>query len=368
MPARHQVAAGRRAAARRARLRWLVGLAGAAALSATLVALNSGAAGATGDPVGATFGVTGVATSNCKVSVGGTDVYVKPGQELDVKTSIVGLTLLGVPLDLSKLAALNGALVIDPQAAHPTRLDITNKVQKLTLPAGNHKWSWTVNTVQVGLVKVPLGLSSSALKAGAKLNWNGTIHVTSAAANCGLGVQLPSISASVSITGLPPINVGVPGVKISLPVNVPTGVPTGLPGGGNTGGGSGNHHQGGSSGPPVLNNPIPVPAKVVPGADGSGLLGGGIDFGDVPAGPIAPLGGGSNPLGGGGQPAAQPSASSAAQLPDQTSSGKNKTIDLAASRPASTSEVWVVLAIVAVIALAFVAATYARLYLMKRES
>src|SRR6476469_7188375 len=98
MPGRHQVAADRRVPPRRPRVRWLVGVAGAAALSATLVALNAGWAGATVDPVRATFGVTGVATSNCPVSTGGTDVYVKPGQELDVKTSIVGLTLQGVPL------------------------------------------------------------------------------------------------------------------------------------------------------------------------------------------------------------------------------------------------------------------------------
>ncbi|MDT4918270.1 MAG: hypothetical protein QOH89_2970 [Pseudonocardiales bacterium] len=351
---------------RRPRMRWLVGFAGAAALSATLLGLNSGSAGAVVDPVAATFGVTGVATSNCKVSVGGTDVYVRPGQELDVKTSIVGLTLLGLPLDLSKLASLNGALVIDPQADQPTKLDITNKVQKLTLPAGNHKWTWTVNTVKIGALPVPLGLTSNALKLGAKLTWDGTIHVTTDAADCGLGVQLPSISASVSVTGLPPIAIGIPGVKVTLPVNVPTvGVPTlGKPGDGNGGSSGSNGGNDGSSTPPDQDNPIPVPAKVVPGINGGGLLGGGIEFGGIPAGPV---GGGSDPLGGGAAPAGNPGATTAARLPDQTSSGKHKTIDLAASRPASTGEVWVVLAIIAVIALAFVAATYARLYLMKRE-
>jgi hypothetical protein len=55
-------------------------------------------------------------------------------------------------------------------------------------------------------------------------------------------------------------------------------------------------------------------------------------------------------------------------VPDQNSTGKQKTIDLAASPGSSTGEVWVVLAIVAVIALAFVAATYARLYLIKRSN
>jgi hypothetical protein len=367
MPGRHQVAADGRAPARRPRLRWLVGLAGAAALSATLIGLNSGSAGATIDPVGATFGVTGVATSNCKVSVGGTDVYVKPGQELDVKTSIVGLTLLGLPLDLSKLASLDGALVIDPRSDEPTKLDISNKVQKLNLPAGDHKWIWTVNTVQVGGLKVPLGLTSNALKLGAKLSWDGVIHVTPNAADCGIAVQLPSVSASVSVTGLPPIGVGIPGVKITLPVTVPTALPTGLPGGGGTGNGSGGDHQGsGSSTTPELDNPIPVPAKVVPGIDGGGLLGGGLDFGVIPAGPIAAVSDDA-PAGGGANPVAAPSSAPAQQQPNKLDYGK-RPVELAASQPAPTGEVWVVLAIIAVIALAFVAATYARLYLLKRGS
>ena len=47
----------------------------------------------------------------------------------------------------------------------------------------------------------------------------------------------------------------------------------------------------------------PVPAKVVPGDDGSGLLGGGIDFGGIPAGSV---GGGSVPVAcSGGGPAAK---------------------------------------------------------------
>ena len=366
MPGRHVAAPGP-SRDRRPSVRWLVGAAGAAALAATIIGVTSSSAGAVDNPVTATFGVTGVATDNCKVSVGGTDVYVKPGQELDVKSSIAGLTLLGVPLDLSKLASLDGALVIDPNTDHARKLDITNQVQKVNgLTAGNHKWTWTVRTVQVGVLPVPLGLTSSALKAGAKLSWDGTIHVTSNAADCGIAVQLPSVSASVSASGLPPIGIGIPGVKVTIPVTVPTALPTGLPGGGGSSGGS---HQGGghssSHSTPVVDNPIPVPAKVVPGIDGSGLVGGGIDFGGVSDGSVN---GGSVPIAGGATGPVSAPSSHAAGLPDQNSTGKRKTIDLAASRPASTGEVWVVLAIVAVIALAFVAATYARLFLLKRGS
>ena len=367
MPGRHVAGLGHVAQVRRPRVRWLVGVAGGAAIAATLIAVTSGSAGAADTPVKATFGVTGVATSNCQISTGGTDVYVKPGQELDVKTSIVGLTLLGVPLDLSKLAALNGSLVIDPQSQTPRKLDITNTVQKVNgLSAGDHKWKWTVSTVQVGLLKVPLGLTSSALKLGAKLSWDGVIHVTDNASKCGVAVALPSVSASVSASGLPPIGISIPGIKVTVPVSVPSvSLPAvGKPGGGNSGGSNGHRNHSSSTPPAGNDNPVPVPAKVVPGDDGSGLLGGGIDFGGVPAG--SDVGGGSIPIAGSGAGPASAPATHAAQLPNQDSTGKHKTIDLAASRPGSTGEVWVVLAIVAVIALAFVAATYARLYLLKR--
>jgi hypothetical protein len=212
------------------------------------------------------------------------------------------------------------------------------------------------------LLKVPLGLSSSALKAGAKLSWDGWIHVTPKAADCGLAVALPSISASVSASNLPPIAIGIPGVKITLPVTVPTSLPTiGNPGGGSSSGsnGGGNH----SGNPPVVDNPLPVPAKVVPAGDGDGgLVGAGIDFNGLPAG------GGSGPLAGGNAgPVSGPSTAPAANVvPKQLNYG-SRPIQYASS-PASTGEVWVVLAIIAVIALAFVAATYARLYLLKRGS
>lgn len=366
MPGRHVVAPGRAAQVRRPRVRWLVAAAGGAALGATLIAVTSGSASAVDNPVKATFGVTGVATNNCKVAIGGTDVYVKPGQELDVKSSIIGLTLMGVPLDLSKLASLDGSMVIDPNTAHPTKLDITNDWQKIDgLTAGDHKWTWTVTAVKLGMLKVPLGLSSNALKAGAKLSWDGWIHVTPKAANCGLAVALPSISASVSAPHLPPIAIGIPGVKVTLPVTVPTSLPTvGNPGGGSNGGSNGGNSSGNPS--PVIDNPLPVPAKVVPAGDSAGgLVGAGIDFNGLGAGSV---GGGSVPIHTAPIPAQPGSANSqAADHSQQLSDGK-RAIQFTSTRPASTGEVWVVLAIIAVIALAFVAATYARLYLLKRGS
>lgn len=369
MPGRHHVVApGRVAQVRRPSVRWLVAAGVGAAVGATLIAVTSYSAGAVDTPVKATFGVTGVATDNCKVAIGGTDVYVKPGQELDVKSSIIGLTLAGVPLDLSKIASLVGSIVIDPNSAHPTKLDITNQWQKIDgLTTGDHKWTWTVSGIKVGLLKVPLGLSSKVLKVGAKLSWDGLIHVTPDAADCGLAVALPSVSASVSAPHLPPIGISIPGVKITLPVTVPTSLPTV----GNVGGGSNGGSNGGGNGSgtqlPGVGNPLPVPAKVVPAGDSAGgLVGAGIDFNSLGGGS---LGGGSAPLAGSGAgPAGAPTTDAAVQAPPRQLDDGKRAIQFTSTKPASTGEVWVVLAIIAVIALAFVAATYARLYLVKRGS
>ena len=60
--------------------------------------------------------------------------------------------------------------------------------------------------------------------------------------------------------------------------------------------------------------------------------------------------------------------SSAAPTLKQDSTGKHKTIDLASNKAQSTGQFSVILAIIAIIALSVVAATYARLYLLRRET
>jgi hypothetical protein len=347
MPGRHQAARKRR----RLRLRWLAGVAGGAVVGATLLAFSS--AGATPDPVDATFSVTGVAAHNCPVSAGGSDVYVAPGQDLEVESSFTGISLLSGLIHLD-LGDMRGKLVIDPKSDKPVTLSTTGTLQKVpSLAGGNHPFKWTATDI-LGL---PLTLTSSAASAGAQLSWSGTIHVTSDRTKCGVAVQLPSVSASASVSGLPPVGIGVPGVKVSVPVNVPTSLP-GL-------GGHKTTDSAKTSAAPAhqIGNPIPVPAEVVPGANGGGLLGGGN------YGPGVLPGSGSGAGAAGGPASAASSASqAAAHVPDQNSTGKDKTINLASGKASSTGEVWVVLAILAVIALAFVAATYARLYLMRSDS
>src|SRR3954471_1089578 len=134
MPGRHQVAPSRRPA-----LRWLAGTAGAGLLSALLLALVPMNAGAAPDPVDATFSVTGVAISGCSVSPGGSDVYVKPGQELDVSSSLVGIKLLGLGLSLGDY---RGQLIIDPGSSNPIKVMTGSTPKPLPdLSAGDHTYS-----------------------------------------------------------------------------------------------------------------------------------------------------------------------------------------------------------------------------------
>lgn len=357
MPGRHQLQPSR------SKLRWLAGVSGGFIAAAVLLALTPSSANASGDQVKATFSVTGVSTSNCAVSAGGSDVYVKPDEELDVKSSVVGLTALGLPLDLSKVAAFKGALIVDEGTSNQQKLDISDNWQKLSLGKGDHSFKWTVDSVKLlgGLLYVPLHLSSSVAKAGANLTYTGTIHVTADAAKCGISVQVPGVGVSASVTKLPPVSVSLPGVKVNVPVSVPslTGLPS-LP------------HVGGSSSGSKPSKPaassstagggeLPVPARVVPKGDGQAIYGNAGGYGTNGLANSNGGGAGTNLL-----PAAKPSTSAAAPVLQQDSTGKHKTIDLAASKADSTGQFSVILAIVAIIALSVVAATYARLYLLRR--
>ena len=359
MPGRHQLQPSR------SRLRWLAGVSGGFVAAAVLLAVTPSSANASGDKVEATFSVTGVSTSNCNVSAGGSDVYVKPGEELDVKSSLLGIKVGALNLDFGAIASLDGALVIDPGKSSARTLSITDKVQELTdLSTGNHDFKWSVDKVKLLGGLLPLTLTAKNLVvAGANLTYTGTIHVTADAAKCGIAVQVPGVGVSASVTHLPPVSVSLPGVKVTVPVSVPslTGLPS-LP------------HVGGSSSGSKPSKPaasssaagggeLPVPARVVPKGDGQAIFGNAGGYGTnglansnsggqatnlLPAGPKA-------------------STSAAAPVLQQDSTGKHKTIDLAASKADSTGQFSVILAIVAIIALSVVAATYARLYLLRRE-
>ncbi len=377
MPGRHQ-----RLPSRRVGIRLLAGSLGLAfaATSAGIALLLAGPAGAAPTPryhAGsdtATFAVTGVLDHNCPVSVGGTEVWIRPGDSINFDSSAVGVNvsvvdglLTGV---IGKVVGLNVTATVDAGTAHAQNVTVvggktTSFTNAKKLSAGTHKLNWTATSLAVlpqilpgvlgSLTNVPL--SSNALNAGAALKWAGVIHVTNDAPQCKLSVGTPEVNVHVG-----PVKATVPPLNVNVPVpNLPSlpGLP-GLPGGGGGGGGGtggGGGGSGGGGGGHYKPPPVTVPERVM---------------GNIGGGGVGPNGGGSRPLGIG--------------LPDQTgatgtsksdrqssnnSQGKPKTATRLGTKYAANkapgAQLPVLLAIVAIIALSLVTATYARLYLLRRN-
>jgi hypothetical protein len=231
------------------------------------------------------------------------------------------------------------------------------------LGAGDHSFTWSITSVKLlGLLPIPLStknLTKDVADVGASLHYAGTIHVTNDKSKCGIAIQVPGISASASVKGLPPVNVGVPGVTVTVVSDLPA-LPK-PPVGGKTPAGSTPPAGGAASTPADVGGQLPVPARIVPDGGGN-LIGGG---GELPGSQATGVSAGQAPVAAANAAA---TTSAAAPIVQQDSTGKHKTIDLAASKADSTGQFSVILAIVAIIALSVVAATYARLYLLRRET
>ena len=371
---------------------WLAGL--GIALVATLIALfvvPSGSAGAapkasyTAGSDTATFTVTGVLDHNCLVSTGGTEIWIKPGDDIKFNSSLAGISV-GDAVAGQTLGGLLNSLLQPSQVAG---LDVTAQIytgktaQTLTvsggktttfpsstqqaLSAGDHKVTWQATGLALlpGLTKSSIPLSSSALKSGTELSWTGVIHVTKNAPQCKLTVGTPQTKISVGPVhvSVPPMNVSVPGVTLptSLPsvsdLNPSSAAPTTAAGTRST-----------ASAAPAYKPPaLSVPQKVVPAGDGSdgsdGGAGGngGFRLGLTTNGSNGQLAAGSSTTGD-----SSASASSGAQSGDGSNS--SSPVDLASSSSAPSGQLPVLLAILAVITLAMVAGIYARLYLLGRKS
>jgi hypothetical protein len=328
-------------------LRWVAGALGIALAGGT-AALAMQSAHAAAPSVDATFSVTGVTTSNCGVSAGGNDVYVTPGGAINFKTSVASLNLLGLNLSTAGLAGLDGQLVIDPS---PTKVSITTaKATTVTgLTAGDHKYTFHVTAVD----GIPLNLLSPSLSGGASLNYGGIIHVTDQAALCGIAIQVPGVQVSASASGLPPIDVSLPPLSLpTLPAPTLAKLPNVVPPVPVT---STTAPAGGSNARGHTSTTECVPCEVVPNTN----LGGGFGGVSANANSLTQIGSAlhEGPASG---PAPVPSATS----PSTTTTTKR--IDLAANK-APAAQVPVLLAIIAIIALSLVTATYARLYLLRRN-
>ena len=376
MPARLQQRLSRRGTRLLAGSLGLV-MAGAAAGTAFLLATPAGAAPTPSYHPGsdtATFAVTGVLDHNCPVSAGGTEVWIKPGDSINFDSSAVGINVSAVDGLftglIGKVVGLNVSGTIDKGTKQAQNFSVvaaktTKFANAANLSAGTHTITWKATSLAVlpsitqilglppvlgALTNIPLS-SGAVTQAGAALSWNGVIRVTNDAPQCKLSVATPKVDVNVGPlkTTIPPLNVNVPVPNLpSLP---------GLPGGGGGSGGGGGGGNGGGGGGGHYKPPTEsVPAQVM-GGIGSGFGG------------VAPNGGSSTQLGTGlPDQSGQSSASNGGGKPTTgASKPQTQTRAVYASNKAPTAQLPVLLAIIAIIALSLVTATYARLYLLRRN-
>lgn len=327
----------------------------------------------------ATFTVTGVLDANCLVSLGGNKVYIKPGDELDFKSSAAGVGiqssgggLLGGVTGLltgSKLTGLRVSAYLDKGTTHQLHFNLEpGQTYKLKgLSKGSHSLAWTVTGV--GVVGVgTVGTSSAQLRSGAKLDWAGGVYVSSGAPDCRLEVSTPNVHASAG-----PVHVNVPGHNVTLPldpnkvVNKAKGVVKGVTGKAATKKTTTKPAttNNGSTGINSANGLLPVPARVVPGGSANGTYGAGAgDFGN---GSTATGGSGG---GGNGYAALSVTTAGGKTLTFNApkSSGQPASNAASSDRSSSAPQLPIVLAIIAVVALALVGSTYTRLFLLRRRS
>lgn len=324
----------------------------------------------------ATFAVTGVLDQNCPVSIGGNEVFIKPGDTIDFDSSIAGISLgtalgpvgtlvnaLGKTLS-EVVGGLNVSATLDDHT-FSVAAGKTTPVPASWLTKGDHTLTWTADSI--GLLPI-LGLPtsvplySSALKTGDKITWTGTVHVTTSAAECKLAVSTGEHKVVVGGKTV----VTLPGVTVGVPVKVPDLTTT------TNGGGTGNGGGTTATKPGKTNTSttpsggqkgvLPIPALIVP--SGTGPISGTSASDSASGGSSDSLAYSNSTF---GTPAvlkkvaASPVDSAASASANKA---KQSTVTLAASRQASTSGMPVILAVVAVIALVLVAGTYARLFLI----
>lgn len=357
---------GRHAATRRRGWRWLAGVTGLAVAGAAVLTMSP--AHATPDPNPnyhpgsdkATFTATGVLDSNCLVSTGGTEVWIKPGDSIDFDSALAGISIATLGLTTKQIAGLNvdakidGKVVVDVAAGKDTPV--------ANLAAGDHALTWSVKSIALlpgvlGALLPPVPVSSAALQSGASLNWSGIIHVTDSAPTCKLAVTAPTGTISIG-----PVKVPLPTVSVAVPEPTLPDLGGLLPGGGSKTSGSGSGHSSTPSSGATYTPPgLTIPEQVVPKGygNGAGTVGAGGGFGNA----LPDVGGGLvNGAPDSGAGAAAPSGSSSPAAARVSSSAA----DLAAN-PTPSPQLPVLLAILAIIALSLVTATYARLYLLRRN-
>lgn len=371
MTGRHQYTSGGRP-----RLRWLVAAALSLLVSAGAVLGFSLSPAGAATTVKAQLTLSGLASSSNPV--GGSRIGVHPGDTVQISPSTAptaGLDQLGLGGLVGGLLNTLAGFQVTADFSHlpgghaDTVIKSSTQPLSFTFPtAGTYDFTWTAQQVSL-LGIIPIQLDGNQLaQAGIKLNaanqYVGQIVVADNPPGGGIGIQLPSVGVhpSVPVLGQLP-SVGLPGVTVTLPVNLPS-LPGLGGGGGNGGGASSGSHGGGhpGAGGSSSGGGLPVPALVVPGGGNQGVAGGGGGgiFNTLPLPDLANPGGtnGLLPLGS--------ASSAAAPAASHPSAVAEKSVGLASPKP-GTSQLSVVLALIAIVALALVAGVYAKLYVLRRD-
>ena len=375
MPGRHKSSTDRAGGARR-----LIGLAGIATLLFSLTLMVPADASST-DSV--QLSLTGLVDNNNPA--GGSQIGIHPGDSINfsasaaptakiksiadtfvlggVLNSLLGTTGFQVTANFANLpGGHSNTVVTDRSRLHFTfsrvgNYSFTYKAQKVSVNLLGQK---TIATVSLD--------GNQAKKAGVELNasnqYVGTIVVAKNPPAGGISVQLPSVSVHPKVAGHQLPKITLPGVRLpTVRVPVPSLNKTKKSTGTTKGSGSGST-SGGTAAGADKNQLLPVPARVF----GAGTTGGSAGGGGFAGTGLQ----GSSPVGNGQQLSLGSAGSSGGNgtsnaLGSQAAQSKKAAQDLAANKPPS-AQLPIVLAILAVIALALVAATYARLFLLRRAA
>lgn len=342
--------------------RWLAAAVGlGVAVAVVIIARPAGAS----TTVNAQLAFSGIVTQASPT--GGSTVGIHPGDAVDFKPATVpteGLDALGFSLgdilgNVLNLATGYQVVMHLPSTFPGGKRDVKlgacggKSDLKVAFPAaGTYNFTWSAYSVNLLCLTSPITLDGNAAKdAGIALNasnqWVGKVVAATDPPAGGISVQLPAVSASPNVGGVQLPAVGEPGATLPTITtggsgSSPTTAPS-LPSGGS--GTRIDYQQPGQS----------VQDRVVPhgyGGDGRAQALNQALIGDLANG-VAQNGASGQAL-----------AGSAAKGNPATTAGQP--INLAANK-APAGQMPVLLSILAIIALSLVTATYARLYLLRRN-